>query len=115
MIEQFTDEELKIIIKELNIRKSDAVQGSRNSIILKAAQELDMGDMFMCTDLRDGFYKLVDFLTENKTRTTTCSGKPRDVRNNIVPTEKREEYKELVKQLLTVMKPYYGMLGFRAR
>lgn len=115
MIEQFSDDELKIIIKEIEQRKHENQLGTRSQIIKREAEALGMGDMFMSTEMRDCFVKLLDYLTENYTRQTNMSGKPRDVRNKIVPEKLRDKYAELARELLKAMMPYYGMLGFRPR
>ena len=115
MIELFTEEEIKTLIRELEEIKSESYQGTKGQIMQKAARELGMGHVFMSSELRYAFFQVCDYLTENKTRTTTSAGKPRDVRNKVVPVEIRDKYVELVKGMLTAMKPYYGMLGFRDR
>ena len=113
MIEQFTEDEIKQLEKELKERKSKIYQRTRHQIIKRAACELGMDGMFMCDNLKDALIRLIDGLTENYTYVPTSGNIPREVRNKIVPVELSDEYLNLAKALLTAMKPYYGKnIGF---
>lgn len=114
MIEQFTEDEIKQLEKELKEKKSEIYQRTRYQIIKRAACELEMDGMYMSSDIRDSLIRLIDYLTENYTFVSTSGNIHRQVRNKIVPVELSNEYLNLAKALLTAMKPYYGKPGFES-
>ena len=108
MIEQFTDKELKTIINELRVAGYDVRFSSKQLVMKEEAKKVFGGDPFVCHDIGGSIFKIADFVTENFDRKDR--GK---YARKYVPSEVEDTYREIVGKILTVIKPYYGVTGFK--
>ena len=74
----------------------------------EVAGEIFGGEPFVCADIGGSIFKISDYILNNYEKR---NGKKYTRKN--VPKNIEDEYKKIMSGLLTVIKPYYGMLGFR--
>lgn len=108
MIEKFTEKEINTIINELRVAGYDVKFSSKQLVMKEEAEKVFGGDPFVCHDIGGSIFKIADFITGNYDRK---SG--RNFARRHVPANIEEEYRQIINQILEVVKPYYGMVGFR--
>lgn len=117
MIEKFTEEELKQIILELKDYKHDIGQRRKGFVLSEEARNVLGGRPYITTDIRKSILTIADILTNNYERVPTNNKNTvgyRDIGRKDIPEDKEKEirYREIIKGILSVMKPDYGVKGF---
>lgn len=110
MIEKYTEEELKIIIKELRAVGYDVKQTTKQMVMKEEAGKIFGGDPFVCADIGGSIFKIADFMLDNYDRKPDRKTARKKVQGDI-----EEEYRRIVSEILGVIRKYYGMNGFRDR
>jgi len=107
MIEKYTDEELKTIIKELRAVGYEVKQTSKQLLMKEEAVKIFGGDPFITHEIGGSIFRIADFITNNY----ELKNKNKTARKHI-PGNIEERYRSVVAGVLEVIKPYYGILGF---
>ena len=106
MIEQFTYEQIKTIIKELKASGYEVT--SKQMIMKEEAVKVFGGNPFVSQNISGSIFKIADFITENFEKK-----EHNKVARRYIPGEIEETYRTIISGILKVLKPYYGMLGLR--
>ena len=113
MIENFSQEEIKQLISELTEYGMLKTTSHKAVILREEAEKLGYKRLFVSSDLSVNLYNIADRITENFTKKETNTGKERTCKTNTVPKEKEQKYREVMSALLSALKPYCGIVGFR--
>lgn len=108
-IDTMSEEEIKSLVEELREYGYQVTMNSKGAIIRSEAEKLGMHNPFICSDLRKAITTIADRLLDNTNRTGIAK------KRGVVAGEIYDEYRHLVSGILSVMKPYYGRLGFTSR
>ena len=113
MIENFTDEELKILIKEIAEYKKDVGQRAKGYVLRDEAIKVLGGNPYIFDYLTSAILTIADYITDNYEYKRNKNGMKIRYKRKIVPEETREEYGEIIRGILNAIKYKYGMEGFR--
>lgn len=113
MIEKFTEDELRQIVKE--IKEQKVLVNSDKAYVLRGLSEKVYGKrIFIGDDISSGIFGIADFLTDNYERRPRMNTKVLSrFRRKSLPKGREEEYKKICEGILKVIEPYAGMVGFR--
>lgn len=116
MLEKYTNEELKDLIKELKKRGYDIKENRKGEILDQEAEKLGMPNSFISLDVSNHIYALADWATDNYIIKNPKKGGPaRCYRTQTIPADIEKEYRQILSVILTALKPYYGKLEFREK
>lgn len=114
MIEKFSKEELDQILKEVNELALAEKPNHKRRIVLEESSDVLGSRPFICSGLKSPIYAIADFITNNyERREVKGSNITRSYVQVLVPKEKENDYRKIVRGIIEVLKPYYGMEGFR--
>lgn len=115
MIERFSKEELEQIIQELNEIGMKVKVNYKGRVLSEEAGNVFGGSPYISTDIRKSILRIADLMTNNFEYPKP--GEPvkttRTYARSTVPDEIAKEYRKIISGIFEVMKPHYGMLGFR--
>lgn len=107
MIENMSQRDITLLLKELG-DAGYVVKGNDKGSILKSEAEKAFGcKVFMTQDIRKSITDLADRLTNNYEE-----NRKNMVKRACVPLNIDEDYKKIIRGILEVMRPYFGMVGF---
>jgi len=107
MLENMSQKDIFALLKELG-DAGYVVKGNEKSSVVKSEAEKVFGcKVFMAEVIRKSITDLADFLTNNyeEKRKNT-------IRRPFIPLGIDKEYREIVRGILEVMRPYFGRTGF---
>ena len=109
MIEKFSKEELEQIIKEIGELGIQVKVNHKGNVINEEGEAVFGSRPYIGCNFRKPILKIADSLTNNFEKKNSKTYARKDV-----PEEINEKYREIVRGILNVMKPYYGsVMGFR--
>ena len=117
MLENFSSDEIKKIVAELN-EKGYVVKVNRKGELLEQESEaLGMKDPFITKEVKDAIFALADWAADNYTKTPSKSGGAvRKLKNKGVGSDIEEEYRRVLRGILKTIKPHFNKkVGFRDR
>lgn len=109
MIENFTKDEIKQLVRELNEVGYIVKKNGKGFVFSREVDELFGHATFVSADIKKPILELADIFTDNYTKKGKNSYKNAEVGTNI-----ETEYRRIIRGILEVLKPHYGKVGFRA-
>lgn len=107
MIENMSQKDITALLKELG-DAGYVVKGNEKASILKSEAEKAFGcKVFITQEIRKNITELADKLTDNFDEKAVNS-----VKRTYVPLAIDEEYRKIIRGILEVMRPYFGIIGF---
>ena len=114
MIEKYSEEEIRQLIRELRDYGFEVKKNTKVSVLGEEASGVLGGHPFIHGKLAGAIYTIADFATNNyEKRPSRNGGIPRTFACKNVSDDRDQEYRRVIRGILETIKPHYGVVGFR--
>ena len=108
IIDMLSKEELDQLLKELKVKGYDVKEQDKSKILKQEAIEIFKCEVYFSDELSHSIYSIADFVTDNYEKNGRSYRKKKTITTDIV-----DDYRKAIRSILEVLKPYFGMSGYR--
>lgn len=103
ILERLSKEEIDQLLNELKIKGYDVKEQDKSKILKQEAREVYGCEIYASDELCHAIYAIADSVTDNYEKKGRTTHKKKTVTADII-----DEYRKIVRELLIVLKPYFG-------